>query len=155
MTKSYRIKRIAQHPAFIPRAANWFHEKWNVPVEAYLESMKESLGQDCGVPQWYLALDQERIIGGIGVIENDFHVRKDLTPNICALYVEAEYRCQGVAGALLDFVCQDMKGKGISTLYLITDHTSFYERYGWKFLCMVQEEDSEAFTRMYVHQMTV
>ena len=31
-----------------------------------------------------------------------------------------------------------MKLKGVDTLYLITDHNNFYERYGWKFLCMVQ-----------------
>ena len=27
----------------------------------------------------------------------------------------------------------DMKAKGISPLYLVTDHTGFYERYGWEF----------------------
>lgn len=29
------------------------------------------------VPQWYLAMEGEWIIGGMGVIENDFHDRKD------------------------------------------------------------------------------
>ena len=43
----------------------------------------------------------------MGVIENDFHDRKDLTPNVCAVYTE-EYRCQGVAGSILIFVCKDM-----------------------------------------------
>ena len=31
-------------------------------------------------------------ISGAGVIENDFHDRKDLTPNLCALFVE-ERKC--------------------------------------------------------------
>jgi predicted acetyltransferase len=35
-------------------------------------------------------------------------------------------------------VVKDMKSKGITPLYLVTDHTGFYERYGWEFLCMVQ-----------------
>lgn len=47
---------------------------------------------------WYLCLDNERIVGGLGVIENDFHNRKDLTPNVCAVYTEQKYRCQGIAG---------------------------------------------------------
>lgn len=59
------------------------------------------------------------------MIENDFHERKDLTPNVCAVYVEEEFRRRGIAGALLDFVCEDMKGYGIDTLFLLTDHTSF------------------------------
>ena len=37
------------------------------------------------------------------------------------------------AGSLLDIVVKDMKSKGIAPLYLITDHTTFYERYGWDF----------------------
>ena len=38
------------------------------------------------------------------------------------------------------------------TLYLLTDHTSFYERYGWKFLCMAQGDGEEEMARMYVHK---
>ena len=104
------------------------------------------------VPQWYLAMKEDQIIGGMGVIENDFHNRKDFAPNVCAVYVEESWRCQGVAGALLDFVCEDMKERGIDTLYLLTDHTSFYERYGWKFLCMAQGDGEEEMARMYVHK---
>lgn len=87
----------------------------------------------------------------MGVIENDFHDRKDLTPNVCAVYTE-EYRCQGVAGSILNFVCKDMKLKGVDTLYLITDHNNFYERYGWKFLCMGQGDGEPNMTRMYIHR---
>lgn len=54
------------------------------------------------------------------------------------MYTEAEKRSHGVAGALLNYVCVDMKDKGIDTLYLLTDHTSFYERYGWEFFCMAR-----------------
>ena len=45
-----------------------------------------------------------------------------------------------------------MKALGIPTLYLITGHTSFYERYGWEFLCMVQGDGDEEMSRMYVHE---
>ena len=45
------------------------------------------------------------------VIENDFHNRKDLTPNVCAVYVEENYRCQRIAGKLLEYVCEDCHNK--------------------------------------------
>lgn len=96
--------------------ANWFHEKWNIPLEAYLESIDECLENRNAIPQWYIAISGHKVIGGIGVIKNDFHNRKDLTPNICAVYVEEEYRCQGIAGKMLEFVCNDMKEKNINTL---------------------------------------
>ncbi|MBM6744231.1 GNAT family N-acetyltransferase [Drancourtella massiliensis] len=148
----YHIMNLREKPQWKQKAVQWFHEKWNVPVDAYLESIEESLNSENPVPQWYLAVKEEQIIGGIGVIENDFHDRKDLTPNVCAVYVEEEFRCRGIAGKMLEIVCRDMKEKGIDTLYLITDHDSFYERYGWEFYCMVQGDGEEEMTRMYVHR---
>lgn len=147
-----KIIKIQQQPEIRNNVANWFHEKWNVPLEEYLKSIDECLKNKNAIPQWYVAISGDKIIRGIGVIENDFHNRKDLTPNICAVYVEEEYRCQGIAGKMLEFVCNDMKEKNINTLYLITDHTSFYERYGWKFLCMVKGDGEEELTRMYIHR---
>lgn len=85
------------------------------------------------------------------MIENDFHDRKDLAPNVCAVYVEEEWRGRGIAGGLLAHVTEEMHEKGVDTLYLVTDHTSFYERYGWEFLCMVQC-DGEETSRMYRHR---
>ena len=105
------------------------------------------------VPQWYLAMDNHVIVGGLGVIEIDFHNRKDLTPNVCAVYVEENYRCQGIAGKLLQYVCDDMKEQGINTLYLVTDHAFFYEKYGWEFLCMVQGDGEPDLARMYIRQL--
>ena len=68
------------------RAAWWFHEKWGIPVTEYLESMEECLAGNRTVPQWYLAVDGEELIGGAGVIENDFHNRRDLAPNVRSLH---------------------------------------------------------------------
>ena len=68
-----------------------------------------------------------------------------------SVYTEKEYRSKGIAGHLLNMVVDDLKSKGIMPIYLITDHTSFYERYGWEFLCMVQDEEKHM-TRMYIHR---
>lgn len=147
----YKIVRLIEMPELKERAAEWFHEKWHVPTEAYLESMEAYLKGD-KIQAWYLCLDGEKIIAGMGVIENDFHNRKDLTPNVCAVYTEPEYRCKGIAGKLLNYVVEDCRVKNISPLYLVTDHTSFYERYGWEFHCMVQCNGEIELSRMYIHR---
>ncbi|MGM9586557.1 MAG: GNAT family N-acetyltransferase [Candidatus Limivicinus sp.] len=148
----YNILKIQEHPELVKQTARWFHEKWGIPEEAYLESMADCLKASSPVPQWFIAVDGQRIIGGLGVIENDFHDRKDLTPNVCAVFVEPEYRGQGIAGALLNFVCKEMKALGLDTLCLLTDHDSFYERYGWEFFCMAQGDGEDEPSRMYVHK---
>ena len=74
-------------------------------------------------------------------MKNDFHDRKDLTPNLCALFVEEAYRGRGIAKAILGFVRSDLKKRGIFKLYLVTEHTAFYEKCGWEFLTMAIGDD--------------
>ncbi len=149
--KNYLYITLRERPELKDAAAEWFNSKWGVPKEAYLECMNEYLTGETEYG-WYICLDGEKIIGGLGVIENDFHDRKDLYPNVCAVYTEEEYRCQGIAGRLLDFAVEDMRSKGISPVYLVTDHTNFYERYGWEFFCMAQGDGEEELTRLYIHR---
>lgn len=152
MQMNFGIVRLIDKPEIKEMAAQWFHNKWDIPLKEYTKSMEDCLNKKGKFPQWYMAMEGNRIIGGLGVIENDFHDRKDLTPNVCAVYTEEDKRCNGVAGALLNYVCDDLKKKGIDILYLVTDHTSFYERYGWEFLCMVQGDGESDLTRMYIHR---
>ncbi len=147
-----KIIKLSEHRELADPAAQWFSSKWGIPVETYQESIIAGTDPRNAVPQWYVATDSGRIVGGLGVVQNDFHVRKDLSPNVCAVYVEEEFRCRGIAGELLNIVCEDMHKRGIDTLYLVTDHNSFYERYGWEFLCMVKADGSEDLARMYTHR---
>ena len=147
----YKYITLREKPQIKNEAAAWFHEKWGVPEEAYLECMNAYLDEETELG-WYFCMAGERIIAGMGVIENDFHDRKDLTPNVCAVYTEEAYRGKGIAGHLLNMVVADLKNKGITPVYLLTDHTSFYERYGWEFLCMVQGDGETELSRMYIHR---
>lgn len=147
----YKYIDLAEMPRIKEEAAKWFHSKWGVPKEAYLECMEAYLNGETEYG-WYLCLDGEKIVAGMGVIENDFHARKDLTPNVCAVYTEEAYRGRGIAGKLLTIATEDCRQKGISPIYLVTDHTGFYERYGWEFLCMVQGDDEPEMSRMYIHR---
>ena len=53
---------------------------------------------------------------------------------------------------LLHLAVEDMRSKGITPLYLLTDHTGFYERYGWEFYTMVQGDGEPEPSRMYIHR---
>ncbi len=148
---AYQYVTLREKPECMIFAAEWFAGKWSVPKEAYLECMGAYLRNETEYG-WYLCLDGNEIVGGLGVIENDFHDRKDLTPNICAVFTEEKYRCRGIAGYLLNMVAEDLRSKGIFPIYLVTDHIGFYERYGWEFFCMVQGDGEPDMSRMYIHR---
>ena len=149
----YDLKYISliEEPSLKQEAAEWFHDKWNVPKEAYLKCMEAFLNGKTNYG-WFLCLDENKIVGGLGVIDNDFHNRKDLSPNICAVYIEETYRNLGIAGKLLNIAVEDCRQKGISPVYLVTNHIGFYERYGWEFICMVRCDNEPNMSRMYIHK---
>ena len=75
---------LRDRPELKDVAVMWFHSKWDVPEQAYLNCMTDYLNKETEYG-WYLCLDGDKIVGGLGVIENDFHDRKDLKPNVCAV----------------------------------------------------------------------
>lgn len=145
-----KIIKLANHPELREQAAIWFSDKWGIPVEAYRDSIQSSIEQPEGIPQWYVILDDtQQIIAGTGLIDNDFHERKDLSPNLCALFVEETYRKRNIAKQLLDFARVEMRSLGFEKLYLVTDLDDFYERCGWTFLTTVTEDEG-GLIKMYV-----
>ena len=143
----YHLISLGEQPQWKERAAAWFHEKWGVPQQAYLDCMEAYLRGETAYG-WYLCLAGDRIAGGLGVIENDFHQRTDLAPNLCALFVEPAHRRRGLARRLVDLALDDMAGLGLGRLYLITDHEGLYERMGWSFIGTVRCDGGEL-SRMY------
>jgi len=116
---------------------------------AYEQSIAACLAGEKAVPQWYLVLDGDgEIAAGAGVIENDFHDRPDLRPNVCAVFVEEAHRGRGLARRLLNAVRRDMGELGEQRLYLVTNHIGFYEKCGWEFCTMASCEDGER-SRIY------
>ena len=149
--EAYRFVSLREVPGLAPTAAAWFHRKWGVPLAAYRYCMDAYLAGKTELG-WYLCLDGEAIAGGLGVVENDFHDRKDLSPNICAVYTEESHRGRGIAGRLLGLALEDLRAHGISPVYLLTDHAGFYERHGWEFLCLAKGDGDTTPSRLYIHR---
>lgn len=131
-TKLYSIRQI---PEYRERAIDWFASKWGIDRAEYEKSFDDCLKRNGLLPQWYVLLDQNgKIAGGCGLIQNDFIDRTDLFPYLCALFVEPHARGNALGAVLLDHARREGARLGFAKLYLCTDHTSYYERYGWRFI---------------------
>ncbi len=88
--------------------------------------------------QWYVAVEDGRIIGGMGVIENDhfagwlrFNLFWDEIPFMNMLYLSEEYRGQGYGGRLVTFWEKEMKDNGygmVLTSTLSSEQAQFFYR---------------------------
>ena len=96
--------------------------------------MNDSLATDSSVPRWYLMVREENVIGGFGLIDNDFMVRTDLCPWLCALYVEPTERGKLLGEQMLTHSRCEASKLGFSKVYLNTDHIGYYEKYDWRYI---------------------
>ena len=145
----YRIISLADNPVYIDRAIDWFSLKWYIDRKEYENSMADCISRKNRLPQWYMALDQfDNIIGGCGLIQNDFVNRTDLYPYLCALFVEKEARGHALGGKLLNHARAEAAKLGFDKVYLCTNHTSYYERYGWEYFANGHHHDGDV-SRIY------
>ena len=110
-----------------------FQDKWATPDSAmvYRNCMEHCIGSPSPLPQWYLLTEGEQVLGGAGLIVNDFISRGDLWPWLCALYVEEPFRGQGLGGRLISHICGQALALGYHSIHLCTGHVGYYERYGF------------------------
>ncbi len=128
-----KIISIRENPDFAERGADYFASKWNISRAIYLDSIEDGIQTVRTLPRWYLLLDgEERIIGGFGLILNDFVDRVDLFPYLCALFVEPHARGQALGSRMLEHARIEAAALGFKKIYLCTDHIGYYEKYGWR-----------------------
>lgn len=127
---------VRKCPQYKALAIQYFQTKWanKDTMKIYDDCITHCITTTAPLPQWYLLMESDEIIGGAGLITNDFISRMDLYPWICAVYIEEKHRGKAYASILLDFIKKNTKEMGFSNLYLCTDHIGFYEKYGFQFI---------------------
>ena len=95
-------------------------------------------------------LKDDEIIGSYGLIVNDFNSRGDLWPWLAALYVNESERGAALGARLLVHGVNEAGKLGFKSVYLITDHVGYYEKYGWHYIADGYGLDGEA-SRIYKH----
>ena len=130
------IVGIRERPEWLDAGVAFFDAAFGGGTSSalYYDCIVHSLDTDSPLPRWFLAVDGDRILGGCGLITNDFISRMDLWPWLCALFVVEEARGRGLGGRLLAHAVAEAGRLGFPAVHLSTDHTSYYERYGWSFL---------------------
>ena len=129
-----QIINIRECPQWLERAADYFSSRWNIDRQLYQNSINDSLRTDNALPRWYLMLRDDNIIGGFGLIDNDFMVRTDLYPWMCALFIEPAERGKQLGEKLLRHSRYEAALLGFNKVYLNTDHVGYYEKYNWSYM---------------------
>ncbi|MCL2850901.1 MAG: GNAT family N-acetyltransferase [Firmicutes bacterium] len=130
-----KIANLAHHPEHIEQVAKWVFDEWSAnnggTLERQIYQIKHAIKTD-GVPQTFIALHNGKLVGTVALWNNDLGVRQDLRPWLACLYVDNEFRGKGIGTELIKY-CTAVAGKlGFEKLYLITEHSDYYEKLGWQ-----------------------
>lgn len=129
------IISVRKNPGYADPAIAYIQSRWpQVSPIMYEDCIRHCLSADAPLPQWYLLLRGEEIIGCAGLITNDFISRGELYPWICALYVEEKHRGRAYGALLLEEGKADCARLGFADVYLATDHIGYYEKYGFNYI---------------------
>lgn len=131
-----KIISVREQPEYLEKTISFFQSKWASAdsMMVYEDCISSCMGSIAPLPQWYLLEKEGYIIGGAGLITNDFISRMDLYPWVCALYIEEAFRGHAYGELLLNKAKEDAKKGGFSSLYLCTDHVDYYEKYGFEYI---------------------
>lgn len=130
-----KIISVRENPSYKEQAITYFQKKWkSVLPEIYNDCITHSINARNPLPQWYLLIKDDHIIGCTGLITNDFISRGDLYPWLCALYIEEGQRGNAYGQLLMERVKKDTLKLGFNYLYLCTSHIGYYEKYNFKYI---------------------
>lgn len=125
-----KIISVREQPELAESAIAYFQRQWATQetMMVYRDAIIHAIGADNPLPQWYLLMHNQEIVGCAGLITNDFISRGELYPWLCALFIEEQYRGQGRATRLIQHIAAQTRSLGFSQLHLCTDLEGFYEK---------------------------
>lgn len=97
----------------------------------FWESIVSHSMQKDKLPLTFVALEDNKLAGTVGLWRADLLSRQDLYPWLSALFVKEEYRGKKIGQELQKFLVDYCRENGYKELFLYTDLENYYEKTGW------------------------
>lgn len=80
----------------------------------------------------FAAVEDGEVIGYCTFLKEDYYPDNRYSPWISSLFVDEVFRGRGIAGKLIKAAEAYAKDNGFTTVYIPSDMSGFYEKYGYK-----------------------
>lgn len=123
--------------------AMWLWETWGTKEPNnfnFWYSWVKYSNCDNDIPQTFVCIKDEQIVGTISLWRCDLQSRQDIFPWLGGLYVKKAFRGEGFAKALVEYACMTAQKLAYNTLYLFSELNDFFEKLGWEYLKEIPDE---------------
>ena len=113
-----------------------FYDEWTIGEQDrnFHEELLTYTNGLLGLPRFYVAEVEGKLVGCYALLLNDINSRQDLFPWIAYLFVLPEYRGKGIASQLLQHGQNIAKQLHFEALYLETNIAGLYEKFGFELI---------------------
>ena len=130
-----KIIPLYDAPHFADQVVDWLWREFgdSLPRDFFASIIAHSQrpGQ---LPLTFVLVDEDQLLGTVGLWRCDLISRQDLFPWLAALYVAQSARGQGLARTLQQHVIETAREMGFTELHLYSACRDFYERFGWQYI---------------------
>jgi GNAT superfamily N-acetyltransferase len=136
------IRNLLDYPEHLETVSSWIYEEFADKSLIKYDEIKEFFRKRFydKLPITLIALKDEQCVGTVSLFEGDLDTRRDLKPWLAALYVDQNYRGQGIGAELINSIINKAEELGYNTLFLRTEHTSdYYKKRKWEFVCKTKD----------------
>ena len=109
-----QIFDIREKRELLKEAVNYFWNHWGSAsnLNFYRDCIERSCDTESDIPRFYIALEDNKIIGSYAILRSDLNSRQDLFPWFACLYVEPEYRGKKIGAQLQNHAINEVRLKG-------------------------------------------
>jgi GNAT superfamily N-acetyltransferase len=147
--KEWRSVLLTDVPQHKPKVIDWYFNAWgkrdpNNTLESYTQKLETFL-QDGSIPAHIVICDDVRLIATAHIRKHEIPSYVDYEDWLGGVYVDSDYRGQGVAKIVVNSVIEKAKALGVEKLYLQTEDLSggLYAKLGWKKLHQTNSKGCE------------
>jgi predicted GNAT superfamily acetyltransferase len=131
-----KILNIKDRKDLFEKAVDYYWEQWGSSSNRnfYKDCMYHSCQTDNKLPNFYIAIQSDIIVGSYALLSSDLNSRQDLKPWFACLFVSPELRGKNIGFTLQKHAIEQANLLGYQQLYLCTELEGYYERNNWNYI---------------------
>lgn len=132
LANNISIVSLKDLPDYRQALTDYVQNNWIGVFNVFTDVLGEMYSGEKLLPDCYMMLKDDKIIGFYQLVEQELLIRKDLSPWITCVFIDEQERGRRLISKLLEHGRTIAGQLGYSKVYLATSHRQLYEKFGFR-----------------------